>query len=188
MRDQPYPNNTSPQGKQTNNVISEACYSEATIQALTEGITRLIEVQRLFADEFGLSYQRVFQSDFEPFKDRPPQEVLLEWLHDGIKGAGALAQILEDLSEHQIALISGLDGIASQALKELHPKNHKKKGVGVLGVRPMAWQHYRKYHKKLTSNKTARHQQLILPGFVSHYVQTREDYMQKKTQSAKTKT
>jgi hypothetical protein len=169
--------------KQTDKTISsEGCFSDATIQALTEGITRLIEVQRLFADEFGLSYQRVFQSDFEPFKDRPPQDILLEWLHDGPRGAGALAQILEDLSEHQVALISGLDGIATQALAELNPRKHKKKGVGVLGVRPMAWKHYKKFHEQMTDNKTARHQQLVLPGFVTHYVQTREEYVLRKSQ------
>ncbi|MEN8141303.1 MAG: type VI secretion system-associated FHA domain protein [Thermodesulfobacteriota bacterium] len=155
-------------------MVGGGLLSEEVIKTISEGITSLIEVQRCFAEEFGLSHGRVFQNDFEDFKDRPMQEVLTEWLTGGASGADSLAQIIEDLNEHQIALISALDGVASEALEQLRPRSHRGKGPGVLGIRPMAWSHYRNFHRKLRENKNIRHQQLVMPGFVSRYVESRE--------------
>ena len=46
------------------------------LQELVEGTASLVEGQRCFADEFGLSYGRVFSDDFESFKSKDNCKVI----------------------------------------------------------------------------------------------------------------
>ncbi len=138
------------------------------------GLARLVEGQRCFADEFGLGYGRVFRDEFDSFKNRRVEEVLRDWLTGGEAGARQLGLLLEDLLQHQLALVGALDGIASEAVRQLSPELVKKATPGVLGIRPWVWRSYRNLHRGFVENPVLRHQKLVLGGFVNGYVRARK--------------
>lgn len=74
------------------------------IDELLDGVARLIEGQRRFAEEFGVPYSRVFMHGFEAFKGRAIRDVLRDWLH-AEHGAENLRDLLRDLAGHQLALL-----------------------------------------------------------------------------------
>lgn len=74
------------------------------IDELLDGVARLIEGQRRFAEEFGVPYSRVFMDGFEAFKGRAIRDVLRDWL-ESEHGADSLRNLLQDLANHQLALL-----------------------------------------------------------------------------------
>ncbi len=143
-------------------------------KVLVEGIARLAEGQRCFADEFGLNYGRVFRDEFEPFKGKNPELIIRQWLQEGESGAQRLQALLDDLLQHQLALVSALEGIATEAVDQLSPKQIEKKSPGLLGLRPFAWRSYRELHRQFAQDQKLRHQKLVLSGFVTGYIRERE--------------
>ena len=143
-------------------------------QVLVQGLARLTEGQRCFADEFGLNYGRVFGDEYEPFKGKQPEKVILQWLRDGEKGAQQLQQLLDDLLKHQLAMVAALEGIANETVEQLSPARIKKNSFGFLGVRPFAWRSYRDLHRRFAQDDQLRHKKLVINGFVSGYIRERE--------------
>lgn len=144
------------------------------IKVLVQGLARLAEGQRCFADEFGLNYGRVFSSEYEDFKGQKPEKIIWQWLHEGEEGAQRLQQLLDDLVKHQLALLGALEGIASEAVDQLCPKRAKQNSPGILGLRPFAWRSYRDLHRKYAQDHQLRLNELVINGFVSGYTRERE--------------
>lgn len=143
-------------------------------QVLVQGLARLIEGQRCFAEEFGLNYGRVFRDEFEQFKGKNPETVIRQWLKDGDNGIRSLQGLLDDLLRHQLALVGALEGVAVEAMEQLSPQRIEKASPGLLGMRPFAWRCYRKLHRHYAQNHQLRHQSLVLNGFVAGYIRERE--------------
>lgn len=144
------------------------------VQVLVQGLARLVEGQRCFAEEFGLTYGRVFRDEFEQFKGKKVENVIRQWLNDGDNGIQSLQGLLDDLLRHQLALVGALDGIAAEAVDQLSPQRVEKASPGLLGMRPFAWRCYRKLHRQYVQNPQLRHQNLVLNGFVTGYIRERE--------------
>lgn len=144
-------------------------------QVLVQGLARLAEGQRCFAEEFGLNYGRVFRDEFEQFKGKNPETVIRQWLKDGENGVLRLQGLLDDLLRHQLALVGALEGIATEAVDQLSPQRVEKASPGLLGMRPFAWRCYRKLHRQYVQNHQLRHQKLVLNGFVTGYIREREN-------------
>jgi hypothetical protein len=149
---------------------------------LLQGLARLIEGQRCFADEFGLAYGRVFCEEFNDFKGRCPEEVLRQWRGGGEEGTLRLRRVLDDLVYHQLALVAALDGVALEMVSELSPRRVAEQTPGWLGLKPFLWRSYRVLHKELEHNQNLRHARLVLPGFVTGYVRGREEGNQQTVQ------
>lgn len=143
-------------------------------KVLIQGLARLVEGQRCFAEEFGLNYGRVFRDEFEQFKGKNPEAVIRQWLKEGDAGVGRLQGLLDDLLQHQLALVGALEGVATEAVNQLSPQQIEKTSPGLLGLRPFAWRCYRKLHRQYVQNHQLRHQNLVLNGFVTGYVRERE--------------
>lgn len=143
-------------------------------QVLVQGLARLAEGQRCFAEEFGLNYGRVFRDEFEPFKGKNPETVIRQWLKDGDNGIQRLQGLLDDLLQHQLAMVGALEGVAAEAVEQLSPQRIEKASPGLLGMRPFAWRCYRKLHRQYVQNHQLRHQNLVLNGFVTGYIRERE--------------
>ncbi|MFA5701028.1 MAG: type VI secretion system-associated FHA domain protein [Desulfuromonas sp.] len=148
--------------------------SDLGIKVLVQGLARLAEGQRCFADEFGLKYSRVFSSEYEDFKGQKPEKIIWQWLREGEDGAQRLQQLFDDLVKHQLALLGALEGIASEAVAQLCPKRAKLNGPGILGLRPFAWRSYRNLHRKYAQDHQLRLNELVINGFVSGYTRERE--------------
>lgn len=150
--------------------------------ALRQGLARLIEGLRCFADEFGLAYGRVFCEEFNDFKGRCPEEVLRQWCDGGEEGTLRLARVIDDLVHHQLALVAALDGVARETVDELSPRRVAEHTPGWLRLKLFAWRSYRVLHKELEHNQNLRHARLVLPGFVTGYVKVREERSQQTAQ------
>lgn len=143
-------------------------------RVLVQGLARLAEGQRCFADEFGLNYGRVFSNEYEPFKGQKPEKVIRQWLREGEAGAQRLQLLLDDLLKHQLALLGALEGIASETVEQLCPKRVKLNSPGILGLRPFAWRSYRNLHRRYAQDHQLRLNELVINGFVSGYIRERE--------------
>lgn len=148
---------------------------------ILQGLVRLIEGQQRFADEFGLSYVRVFHDGFDAFRGRSVEEVLREWVQDGPRGAVRLQRLMEDLGGHQLALFGALDGIATETLEQLSPATIRRKSMRLFWFRPFAWLAYLKQHRRYAASAFARHQDLVVKGFVRVYTRLRELRVQPST-------
>lgn len=148
--------------------------STLAAKVLVQGLARLAEGQRCFADEFGLNYGRVFSSEYETFKGQKSENVICQWLDEGEEGAQRLQQLLDDLLKHQLALLGALEGIASETVDQLCPKRVKLNSPGFLGIRPFAWRSYRNLHRKYAQDHQLRLNELVINGFVSGYIRERE--------------
>ncbi|AJF06107.1 type VI secretion system-associated FHA domain protein [Geoalkalibacter subterraneus] len=148
--------------------------SHRTGTALISGVARLIEGLRCFADEFGLSPRRILGEAWEEFQCGNAEDVLRNWLRDGDDGAQRIERLFNDLTAHQVALLSGVDGVAREAARRFNPQHFKMQTPGLLGIRPRAWRNYCRYYQELTASEQHLHRTLVLPGFVSAYIQTRE--------------
>jgi hypothetical protein len=137
------------------------------LRDLVEGLASLVEGQRCFAEEFGLSYGRVFHDDFESFKGKEICKVLSQWLREGEEGAAMLRNLFDDLAQHQMALVEAADEVARESVGMA--KLSKAKLANKLGANGKA---------DLTKSKeefhAALHQSLIMTAFVTGYAKSRE--------------
>ena len=125
-----------------------------------------------------MNYGRVFRDEFEPFKGKNPETVIRQWLKDGEGGAKRLQGLLDDLLQHQLALVGALEGIANEAVEQLSPQKAESASPKLLGMRPFAWRCYRHLHQQYAQNQPLRHQKLVLNGFVTGYIREREKQTQ----------
>lgn len=158
----------------TESVLGQKSPMPTAAQVLVQGLARLTEGQRCFAEEFGLNYGRVFRDEFEPFKGKNPETVIRRWLKEGDQGIRSLQGLFEDLLRHQLALVGALEAVAAEAVEQLSPQRVEKASPGLLGMRPFAWRCYRKLHRQYVQNHQLRHQNLVVNGFVAGYIRERE--------------
>lgn len=105
------------------------------IDELLDGVARLIEGQRRFAEEFGVPYSRVFMDGFEAFKGRAIGDVLRDWL-DAEHGADKLRDLLEDLANHQLALLESAGELARSPSALPRPRLSLRNPFSLFAPRP----------------------------------------------------
>ena len=139
------------------------------LQALVEGVASLVDGQRCFAEEFGLSYGRVFHDDLESFKGKDTCRVISKWLRTGEEGATMLRNLFDDLAKHQMALVEAADEVARESATM--GKMSKSKLANMLGDNV-------KTGSVKTKNKqdlhNSLHQQMIMNALVTGYARSRE--------------
>jgi hypothetical protein len=144
------------------------------LRVLIEGLASLIDGQRCFADEFGLSFSRVFHSNLDSFKGQDTRKVLSAWLRDGEEGAEKLAVLFDNLAQHQMALLEAADEVAIESIA--FSKTKKSRFADMLGM------DVKKYSSKYKSDhelQRALHQHLIVSAFASGYAKARENMKSK---------
>lgn len=135
--------------------------SSQALLELIDGLGKLVEGQRQFADEFGLPYGRLFHDGFEAFKDGAISAQLLDWISSDRPRPDQIGQLFSDLLKHQLALVEALAALDSSAAEKT-----KKKSLSAL-FRP------------LSSGKTAdgahrRFMEVTAPAFIAAYARARE--------------
>ena len=144
---------------------SAAVIASSSARVLSRGMARLVEELRDFVEAFGLAAEPVFQDLFEPFKDRRTEDVLREWLRGGQEGSCRLQALIDDLLDHQVALVSALDGIAAETVAQ----------IGNCGRRrgPLAWSSRERRRKELAEYPRLRHALVVVPGLAQEYLRIR---------------
>ena len=144
----------------------------AFTRSLVHGIARLIEGQRQFADEFGLSHSRVFPHSFEALEGQTPTQLAISLFSADWKSITDLENMFQDMIMHQVALFSALDGIAKETLNHMGDEGLSDGRSKVNDAR--AWRLHKERLEELLENDTLRFDKLIASGFVGNYVKTRE--------------
>ncbi len=154
------------------------------VQTLLDGLCRLIEGQQQFADEFGLGPVRVFPHSSEHFEGRSPRDVLHQWFRAGDESVPALRQLFEDMMQHQLALMGGLDGVAVAALQYTSAEAVRQAHGGRLLTSGRAWKRHNQRVQELLDNPNLRFQRVLAPGFLEQYIRRREGEASKSDKQA----
>lgn len=144
----------------------------AFTRALVHGIARLIEGQRQFADEFGLSLNRVFPNSYKALEGQTPTQLAISLFTADWKSISELEDMFHDLISHQVALFSALDGIANETLAHMGDEGLGN-GKGKLND-ARAWRLHKERLQELRENDALRFEKLIAAGFVDNYAKTLE--------------
>lgn len=153
----------------------QACKTTANSpQIILAGMIKLLDGQRRFAEELGLTYAHVFHEEGQEFRHKKPAQVLRQWLQDKVEGPKKLNSLIDDLVEHNLALCAALDGVALEAMTRLSPTSIKAASLSIFGWRPFAWLTFRRLHNLYANNAYMRHQELVVKGFAKAYCAHRE--------------
>ncbi len=142
--------------------------------AVVKGIAKLIQGQRQFAEEFGLSSARVFPQTHHLFDGNSPEKSIKQIFRSGESGVLQLEALFNDMVEHQLALFSAIDAVAEETLNSLSPKIVSEEYPGRFATKGSKWSFYLRYHKEFQINDNFRFNMIVAPGFVKKYSKTRE--------------
>lgn len=142
-------------------------------RALVHGIARLIEGQRQFADEFGLSLNRVFPNSYKSLEGQTPTQHAISLFTADWNSISELENMFNDLILHQVALFSALDGIANETLSHMGDDGLGDGKSKMNDAR--AWRLHKERLQELMDNDALRFEKLIAAGFVDNYAKSLED-------------
>ena len=145
----------------------------AFTRALVHGIARLIEGQRQFADEFGLSLNRVFPNSYQSLEGQTATQHAISLFSADWKSISELEDMFDDLISHQVALFTALDGIANETLKHMGDHGLTDGKSKVNDAR--AWRLHKERLQELMENDALRFEKLIAKGFIDDYARTFEE-------------
>ena len=144
----------------------------AFTRALVHGIARLIEGQRQFAEEFGLSQRRVFPNCYELLEGQTPTQLAISLFTADWKSISELENLFADLIQHQVSLFSALDGIAHAALNQMGDEGLGDGRTKLNDAR--SWRLHKERLQELLENDNLRFEKLVASGFVRHYIKSHE--------------
>ncbi|PWK42553.1 hypothetical protein [Pleionea mediterranea] len=136
---------------------------DRNINLLAKFISQLVESQRDFSEQLGVSYERVFTDGYEDFKGRNSTDVVRSWITAGPKKQVKLARLLADLSKHQLALVAAADGLVHYTVD----KCDKHSSVFLN-------KKFKKFIQETQENPHKRFNELVAPGLASSYIKQRE--------------
>lgn len=144
----------------------------AFTRALVHGIARLIEGQRQFAEEFGLSQRRVFPNSHDILEGQTPTQLAISLFTADWKSISELENLFADLIQHQVSLFSALDGIAHAALNTMGDEGLGDGRTKLNDAR--SWRLHKERLQELLENDNLRFEKLVASGFVRHYIKSQE--------------
>jgi len=147
---------------------------------ILSGLAKLLEGQRCFAKEFGLTYPTILHPECQVFRQRKPETIIYEWFQDKTDGPQKFSHLINDLVEHNLALCAALDGVAQESISRLSPAAFRLRGFGIFGWRPFIWLTFRRLHRSFQNNDYLRHQELVVIGFAKAYSSHREAFRRNK--------
>lgn len=146
----------------------------AFTRALVHGLARLIEGQRQFADEFGLSLNRVFPSVYKDLEGQSATQLAISLFKSDWNCINDLEKLIDDLMMHQVALFNGLDGVAKTVLDHMGEDDLMEGKAKINDAR--AWRLHKERLNEYIENDNLRFEQLVATGFVDKYVRTIEKH------------
>lgn len=149
----------------------------AFTRALVHGLARLIEGQRQFADEFGLSLRRVFPNSHQLLEGQTSGKLAISLFTADWKSVSEVENMFADLIQHQVSLFSALDGIAYATLNHMGDEGLGDGRAKLNDAR--AWRLHKERLQELIDNDTLRFEKLVAGGFVRHYIKSHENRAKK---------
>lgn len=143
-------------------------------KAVILGFADLIQGQRQFADEFGLSLNRVFPNSYNALHGHRAKDVVATLFQSGNHNAKEVKNLFNDLITHQVAIFSALDGIAEESLEQLKPNDIQySKTAKVRDAH--AWRIFKQMHSEYVENSNRRFEKIVSNGFIKKYIYSRKE-------------
>ena len=142
-------------------------------RVIVNGLIKLVDGQKGFANEFGLPFNRVFRHSADNLRNDDTRQVIKAWLRDDQQGPTHVSALLNDIIEHNLALCAALDGIAIESLKQLSPITTHTHSPKLFGLPIFTWRTFKRRLCAYLTNDYLRHQQLVVAGFSKAYDQQR---------------
>lgn len=150
-----------------------------SLDALLEGLFRILAARRQFEGEFDASVTMAFQRQSNPLKDADDlgafKRYPLDWksqttpleIHD------ALSRAVSDISQHQVGLLAGMQDVLGAIVKKLDPAEIEKgaSGGGLFrGKEKAAWRSYKQTYSEFLSQSSKLFNDLIYPNLQKGYL------------------
>lgn len=149
--------------------------NKVALAIMLQGVARLIEGQLKFADEFGLGRKRVFPEVHELLTDNNIEQVLTSLLASGDEGLKSWCDLFDALIAHQLALMTAIEGVVLHTMTVVEDRTKRKYNplqvIKQLFKRKTFGTIFSTEHYK--NNRQVRYKELIVPGFIDSYIQTR---------------
>lgn len=159
-----------------NSENNKVCHDQQKVdfaKAVILGMADLIQGQRQFSEEFGLPLNQVFPNSYKALFGHRAKDFVSTLFQSGSLNAEEIKALFDDLTMHQVAIFSSLDGIAKEGLLQLKPETIQSTGKGK--VRDAhAWRIFKIYFEELAQNANLRFEKIISNGLVKKYIQIRK--------------
>ena len=153
-------------------LLAQLC--ESCLRWLAKGL----ESRGVFAQEFGAEVTLVFQRSNNPLKsmDLPAlTSYLLDWRGDPAPATRKryLESVLQDLSEHQVAVLAGVKEAIQGIVTRMSPERVTALAKQARGwtKAAKAWNTYRDLHAELRDEQNKLYNEMISPAIQKGYLQ-----------------
>ena len=150
-----------------------------TLDALLEGLFRILAARKQFEGEFDAHVTMAFQRQGNPLKEAADlgafKRYPVDWqskttpleIHDSLQRA------VSDISQHQVGILAGMQDVLNAIIKKLDPAEiEKQAGSGGLfkGKEKVAWRQYRQTYSEFLSQSSKLFNDLIYPNLQKGYL------------------
>lgn len=145
-----------------------------------EWIARNLAAREAFEEQFGAEVTMVFQRSANPIKKEDDAAAvlrfLLDWRQDRPPGnvRSYLEGIFEDLSEHQMGLLAGVQEAVRAVVERLDPERIEalaaQQGWGLASRASRSWEAYRKLYSDLLEEHSRLLQEVVSPAIRRGYL------------------
>jgi len=157
------------------------------VRETMEGMMQVLSFRKKIKEEFRINVTTIQPIENNPLKFSANIEDAMENMfikeNDAYKAPlDALREGFQGISEHQVAVLAGMQAAFRGMLERLDPETleqrfekYKKPGVIQLGMKRKHWESYKDYHAEMTANLDNSFQHLFGYDFVQAY----EEQMQR---------
>lgn len=165
---------TSSPYKRISNVKRARPRSGLLARSVVTGLSQLIEGQKQFADEFGLSLSRVFPQSFSFLDGHSVETIIADIFREGDLRQDDLEKLFKDIFMHQLALVGAIEHVALKTMHELSPDTIRSEINERWVTDGRIWKIYKSKFREFKENGQIRYERLIASGFVPAYARARE--------------
>lgn len=159
--------------------------ARVSLDAMLEGIFRILAARREFEGEFDASVTMAFQRQSNPLKDANNLGAFKKYVLDWSSGAtpleihDALQRAVSDISQHQVGLLAGMQDVLQAIVRKLDPAEIEKsaEGGGLFGggKDKAAWKAYQHTYSEFLSQSSKLFNDLIYPNLQKGYLMSHKE-------------
>lgn len=155
-----------------------------SLDAMLEGLFRILAARKDFEGEFDASVTMAFQRQGNPLKQANDMSAFKKYPLDWTSGAtpleihDALQRAVNDISQHQVGLLAGMQDVLGAIVKKLDPAEIEKNAEGGLfkgGKEKAAWRAYQQTYSEFLSESSKLFNDLIYPNLQKGYLMSHKE-------------
>jgi len=155
-----------------------------SLDAILEGLFRILAARKDFEGEFDASVTMAFQRQGNPLKQANDMGAFKKYPLDWTSGTtpleihDALQRAVNDISQHQVGLLAGMQGVLQAIVKKLDPAEIEKNADGGLfkgGKEKAAWRAYQQTYSEFLSQSSKLFNDLIYPNLQKGYLMSHKE-------------